>query len=53
MYVVRTWGSYSGQGEALFRSGNTYTGEFHRGAMNGNGRYVWISDGTAYEGDLR
>lgn len=45
--------SYSGQGEATFRSGNTYSGQFCRGVMDGRGRYTWISDGTTYEGDLR
>eukprot|EP00904_Undaria_pinnatifida_P000755 jgi/Undpi1/10680/HiC_scaffold_29.g13128.m1 len=53
MHFERTRCSYNGQGEALFRSGNTYVGEFHRGVMNGTGRYVWIVDGTIYEGDLR
>eukprot|EP00903_Cladosiphon_okamuranus_P018781 g17278.t1 len=46
-------GCYSGQGEAIFRSGNTYSGEFRRGVMDGRGRYTWLSDGTVYEGDLR
>ncbi|CAB1119143.1 unnamed protein product [Ectocarpus sp. CCAP 1310/34] len=45
--------SYSGQGEALFRSGNKYSGEFRRGVMDGRGCYTWISDGTVYEGDFR
>ena len=45
--------SYSGQGEATFRSGNTYSGEFRRGVMDGRGRYTWVADGTVYEGDLR
>ncbi|CAM9290874.1 unnamed protein product [Ectocarpus sp. 12 AP-2014] len=46
-------GCYSGQGEALFRSGNKYSGEFRRGVMDGRGCYTWISDGTVYEGDFR
>ncbi|CAM9386842.1 unnamed protein product, partial [Hapterophycus canaliculatus] len=45
-------GCYSGYGEALFRSGNTFTGEFRRGVMDGRGRYTWISDGTVYDGDM-
>ncbi|CAM9798767.1 unnamed protein product, partial [Scytosiphon promiscuus] len=45
-------GCYSGHGEALFRSGNTYSGEFRRGVMDGRGRYTWKSDGTVYEGDM-
>ncbi|CAN0395705.1 unnamed protein product, partial [Ectocarpus sp. 13 AM-2016] len=44
---------YSGQGEALFRSGNKYSGEFRRGVMDGRGCYTWVSDGTVYEGDFR
>lgn len=45
--------SYNGKGEALFRNGNTYNGDFCRGVMHGRGRYVWISDGAIYEGDFR
>lgn len=45
--------SYSGHGEATFRSGNTYVGEFRNGVMDGKGLYTWTSDGTVYEGDFR
>lgn len=45
--------SYSGEGEAKFKSGNTYKGGFCRGVMDGRGRYNWVADGTIYEGDIR
>ncbi|RLN93407.1 hypothetical protein BBJ28_00006931 [Nothophytophthora sp. Chile5] len=42
---------YHGKGRLEFRTGFTYTGDFHRGRMHGTGRMEWQS-GVVYEGDF-
>jgi len=42
---------YVGTGKAIFRGGNSYSGEWSNGVMHGKGIYTWI-DGTIYDGDF-
>ena len=42
---------YVGTGKAVFRGGNSYSGEWSNGVMHGKGIYTWI-DGTIYDGDF-
>ena len=42
---------FVGTGKAVFRGGNSYSGEWSNGVMHGKGVYSWV-DGTTYEGDF-
>ena len=42
---------YVGTGKAIFRGGNSYSGDWVNGVMHGKGIYCWV-DGTSYEGDF-
>ena len=42
-------GLFNGTGVARFHTGNTYTGQFEHGRMNGQGKYTWV-DGLEFTG---
>ena len=44
-------GLFEGDGDAVFTSGNRFTGSFKRGQMHGQGKYVW-TDGLVYTGSF-
>nr|KAI8728850.1 radial spoke head 10-like protein B2-like; partial [Biomphalaria glabrata] len=44
-------GLYQGEGEARFKDGHTYKGQFMDGLMHGQGAYCW-TDGVTYQGDF-
>lgn len=45
-------GCFAGESEATFFSGNTYSGSFANGQMEGHGVYTWAKDGTTFSGDF-
>ena len=42
-------GDPEGPGQANLVGGHHYAGEFHKGKLQGHGRYQWV-DGVVYEG---
>ena len=42
-------GDPEGPGQAHLVGGHHYAGEFHKGKLQGHGRYQWV-DGVVYEG---
>jgi hypothetical protein len=43
---------FLGPGQVTYHTGNTYSGSFANGQMEGKGVYVWKDDGTVFSGDF-